>query len=206
LRALETKPFSRVGSSAELSVDVRVLAATHRDLELMVTAGDFRQDLLYRLNAVVIEVPALRDRPDDIDALTDAFLLEFTRSTKVKRGISTDARRFLRGYRWPGNVRELKNVIERAAALSRSEVIEPSDLPRSVHIPMPGPAAGSAPPSSSGASDVPNLRFKDRLREFEAELIRQALERAEGNRAKTADLLGLPLRTLNHKMKSLGIK
>jgi two-component system, NtrC family, response regulator AtoC len=210
LRVLETKTFSRVGSTAELSVDVRVLAATHRDLEHMVGNGNFRQDLLYRLNAVVIEVPPLRERPDDVDALTDAFLLEFSRSSKLQRAISPDARRCLRIYRWPGNVRELKNVIERAAVLCRSNVIEPADLPRSVHMPAPAPvpAAGSSPPSSSGSEPpgASNLPFKDRMREFEAELIRQALERSDGNRTKTAELLGLPLRTLNHKMKSLGIK
>ncbi|HEV8245112.1 MAG TPA: sigma-54 dependent transcriptional regulator, partial [Polyangiaceae bacterium] len=206
LRVLESGSFSRVGSSSEIKVDVRVVAATHRSLEEMVVAGRFREDLLYRLNAVVIEVPPLRGRSDDIDALCDAFLAEFSRSAKLERTISEDARQRLRRYAWPGNVRELKNVIERASVLCAAGSIEIEDLPKALQRnsdtePTLPPLAEEGESQATGS-----LALKDRVRGFEAELIRDALGRAQGNRSKAAGLLGIPLRTLNHKMKQLGIK
>jgi two-component system, NtrC family, response regulator AtoC len=203
LRVLETKTFSRVGSAMEVRVDVRVLAATHRDLETMIAEGTFRRDLFYRLNTVVIEVAPLRRRTSDIEPLAELFLTEIEKKHGQRRTLSDDARACLRGYDWPGNVRELKNVIERAAVLCRSTQIDPQDLPEFVSNPsavhVQRSLATLPPPEAA-------LALKDRVRDFEAQLIREALEGASGDRTLTAEMLGIPLRTLNHKIKLLGVR
>jgi two-component system, NtrC family, response regulator AtoC len=206
LRVLDTGRFSRIGSTTELTVDVRVITATHRNLENMVAAGSFREDLFYRLNAVVIEIPPLRERPGDIDVLAETFLREFARTAKLERRLSEATRRCLREYRWPGNVRELKNVIERSAALSRSDVIEPEDLPKALQRPIDASTVETLPPRTSDTLEIPppdQAALRDRMKDFEARLIKDALERANGNRAAAAKLLGIPLRTFNHKLKAL---
>ncbi len=129
LRVLEGHPFERVGGSKPIRVDVRVIAATNRDLERDVAEGRFRRDLFFRLRVLEIVVPALRKRPDDILELADHFLNKFKSETGRKiLGFSPDAMERLISYRWPGNIRELKNVIERAVVLCRGDYIEPDDL------------------------------------------------------------------------------
>jgi two-component system response regulator AtoC len=203
LRVLETKRFSRVGGTEEVEVDVRVVAATHRDLEKMVEAGGFRLDLLYRLNTMVLRVPPLRERAEEIDALADLFLEEARVATGTAiRGFDAPARGLLRGYAWPGNVRELRNVIERAVLVCSGEMIGKGDLGERLARPSVLPPADqelTAPNAAAGD-------FKDRVQRYETDLILDALKRSSGNQTQAAKILGMPLRTLVHKMKGYGIR
>jgi DNA-binding NtrC family response regulator/pSer/pThr/pTyr-binding forkhead associated (FHA) protein len=202
LRVLETKRLSRVGAAAEIDVDVRVLGATHRDLDAMVASGDFRQDLLFRLNAMTLHVPPLRERPEDVEPLAEQFLAEAARdNATVVRDLDPEARRLLRTYVWPGNVRELRNEIERATVVCSGDIITAEDLSERVR--------GTAGPVGDTGPTVPpqsDSDFKDRVKQYEIELILDALRRAEGNQTQAAKLLRMPLRTLVHKIKSYGIK
>jgi two-component system, NtrC family, response regulator AtoC len=205
LRVLETKRVMRVGGHKEIEVDVRVIAATHRDLEAMVEAGRFRQDLLYRLNTMTLRIPPLRERVDEIKPLAERFLREA--SQKAGSGVKTiDAKALeaLEAYSWPGNVRELRNVIERAVVLAEGKSIQLADLTEKVRggsrakteldsMPPPGEEAGSAD-------------YRERVRKFETELILRALHKANGNQTEAAKALNLPLRTLVHKIQTYGIK
>ena len=206
LRVLETKRVTRVGATDEIPADVRVVAATHRDLEAMVAQGQFRQDLLYRLNTMVMRIPPLRERPEEIEALAELFAKEASRESGGRvRGIDAgEARERLRAYAWPGNVRELRNVIERAVVVCGGETIGLEDLPERIRSDAPEPTA-SAPPGALPPAD-PDADFKDRVRQYETQLILDALERAGGNQTQAAKLLRMPLRTLVHKLKQYGIK
>ncbi len=222
LRVLETKRLVRVGGDREIAVDVRVVAATHRDLEEMCQAGAFRTDLFYRLHGVTIALPPLRERPDEIRALTDAFLREASRENgRAIRGIDEAATNALLRWRWPGNVRELKNVIERAVVVARGDVVTIADLPDRMREATPagdrasGPPAQlpSAPPPSPPVTMTdadPTLDYKERLRRemqrYERQLIVDALARANGNVTAAAQALKIPVRTLTHKMQALSIK
>ncbi|MBI2892064.1 MAG: sigma 54-interacting transcriptional regulator [Deltaproteobacteria bacterium] len=204
LRVIETKRLMRVGSTHEIEVDVRVLAATHRDLEAMCSAGTFRWDLLYRLNTMTLDVPPLRERTEEIAPLADRFLAEAVRvSQGTARSISPEALALLVRYHWPGNVRELRNVIDRAVVIATGEVIGPLDLSDRVRglgaAPEPSPAG--APTDDGGGAD-----FKDRIRTYETELILDALRRTGGNQKEAANLLRMPIRTLAHKLLAYGIK
>jgi DNA-binding NtrC family response regulator len=204
LRVLETRRLMRVGGTEEIEVDVRVVAATHRDLEAMVGAGTFRQDLYYRLNTITLEVPPLRDRREDLDALVERFLDEASRATGGRaRGIDDDARALLRAHAWPGNVRELRNVIERAVVISVGDRVGVADLPDALRRPVASSRRGDSEPSIDEASDSD---FRDRVRAYETQLILDALERSQGNQTAAAKLLRMPLRTLVHKMKAYGIR
>ena len=206
LRVLESKKVTRVGGVRELDVDVRVVAATHRDLEAMCDAGQFRRDLLYRLNAVTLMLPPLRERREEIEPLVRAFIAECNReSQKNVRAVDPAVwERFAR-YGWPGNVRELKNVVERAVVIARGDVLVADDLPERIR------GTTEAPPAAvpAGALDG-NVDFKDRIRlqtqRYETDLIVEALRRTGGNQTEAAKLLAMPVRTLAHKMKELGIK
>ncbi len=203
LRVLETKRFSRVGGTEEVEVDVRVVAATHRDLEKMVEAGAFRLDLLYRLNTMVLRVPPLRERAEEIDALADLFLEEArVEAGTAARAFDPGARALLRSYAWPGNVRELRNVIERAVLVCSGELIGKSDLGERLARPSVPPLSDEEPTFTSAAAGD----FKDRVQRYETELILDALKRSGGNQTQAAKVLGMPLRTLVHKMKSYGIR
>ena len=204
LRVLETKRFSRVGSSKEVEVDVRLLAATHRDLEQMASEGDFRRDLLYRLNAMTLGIPPLRQRPGDIEPLARHFLAQANRDNDRKiRDIGPTARDLLRAYSWPGNVRELRNAIERAVVIASLDVIGPGDLPETIRAQMP--ALQAAPPTAAAPEPEGPIDLRDELARVEADMIRRALREADGNRSKAAAALGLPVRTLTYKLHSLGI-
>jgi DNA-binding NtrC family response regulator len=241
LRVLETRKLRRVGATSEIEVDVRILAATHRDLEEMASRGDFRSDLLYRLSGVSITIPPLRARTDEIEPLCHAFL---RRASKANgRGIhevEPSALDLLRAYPWPGNIRELRNAIERAVVLAQNDRITVEDLPERVRnhaeppleggdkLPQGGsvgrssetsvpdidmratlpPRASSAPPPSSepeeadlGADDL-----RTKLERYEIRIIVEALNACSGNQRIAAERLGLPLRTLVHKMAKLGIR
>ena len=214
LRVLETDRVVRVGSSKEVEVNVRVIAATHRDLEAMCVAGTFRLDLLYRLNAMTLVIPPLRQRPEDILPLAERFLERASQDNGVSiRGIDPEAADLLASYSWPGNVRELRNVIERAVVIAEDDAITARELPERIRTavrlsaPVIEPLDGHereesglspAPPDSGDA-------LKKRLHRYEAELIMSALRDAGGNRTEAAQRLGMPRRTLVHKLKVLGI-
>jgi two-component system response regulator AtoC len=208
LRVLETKKVTRVGGEKEIEVDVRVIAATHRDLEGMAHAGAFRQDLWYRLNTVTLRVPPLRERVDEIRLLAERFLKEARRQAGGDvRSIDPRALAALESYAWPGNVRELRNVIERAVVLATGSTITAEDLTERVRggtrsaAPEPEPEPEAEPDPADEPGD-----YKEHVRRYEAELILRALHKFDGNQTAAARALNLPLRTLVHKIQSYGIK
>ncbi|HEY6038348.1 MAG TPA: sigma 54-interacting transcriptional regulator, partial [Kofleriaceae bacterium] len=201
LRVLETKKVTRVGGDREIAVDVRVIAATHRDLEAMVEAGLFRQDLLYRLNTMTLRLPPLRERVEEIRPLAERFLKEAAKQAGSDvKGLEPDALAALERYPWPGNVRELRNAIERAVVLAESKLIGVADLgERITH------AQEAAALPSTDDDEVPR-DYREHLRKYEAQLIVRALHKHGGNQTEAAKALGLPLRTLVHKLGLYGIK
>jgi two-component system, NtrC family, response regulator AtoC len=200
LRVLETKKVTRVGGEEEIEVDVRVMAATHRDLEGMALAGAFRQDLWYRLNTVTLRIPPLRERVDEIRPLAERFLREARKQAGADvRAIDPRALAALEGYGWPGNVRELRNVVDRAVVLAEGSTITPGDLTDRVRGGSRVLAAEAEPADEPGD-------YKQHVRRYEAELILRALHKYNGNQTEAARALNLPLRTLVHKIQSYGIK
>ena len=195
LRFLQEKEFERLGSNTPLRVDVRIIAATHCDLEAAVRQRTFREDLYYRLVVVPIFLPPLRERPGDIPPLIDHFLRKVCeREGKEMPGISPEARDFLLSYDYPGNVRELENMVERAVVLSRRGVITLEDFP----LPLrEGGTSDHAQQESALPSAVANL---------ERDKILQALQGHRGNQTQTAQSLGISERALRYKMKKYGIK
>jgi transcriptional regulator with PAS, ATPase and Fis domain len=201
LRVLETKKLTRIGGDKEIDVDVRVIAATHRDLEAMVETGKFRQDLLYRLNTITLRIPPLRERVDEIRPLAERFLKEARRQMGSDvRAIEPDALDALDGYAWPGNVRELRNVIERAVVLAEGKSITLADLTERVR-------GGARPPEPEAVETAEaSGDYKEHVRRYETELLLRALRKHDGNQTEAAKSLGLPLRTLVHKIQTYGIK
>jgi len=188
LRVLQDGAFERVGSSRTIQVDVRIIAATHRNLEEEVRQGRFRQDLFYRLNVVTIEIPPLRERAEDIPLLTQYFLQKFAQAdAKVVEGISPKAQQILNRYSWPGNVRELENVIERAVSLCQGKIIEPEDLPPRLIESYEGQSRLEIPIGLS-------------LEEIERLVIRKTLEKTGGDKKTAARLLGISLSGLYNKL------
>jgi DNA-binding NtrC family response regulator len=201
LRVLETKKVTRVGGDKEIDVDVRVIAATHRDLDAMVEAGRFRQDLLYRLNTMTLRIPPLRERVDEIRPLAERFLRETCKQAGADvRTIDPQALAALEAYGWPGNVRELRNAIERAVVLAEGKTIVLADLTDRIR----GGARAHVPDPEQQA-EIPT-DYKENVRRYEAELIVRALHKHDGNQTEAARALGLPLRTLVHKIQTYGIK
>jgi len=199
LRVLETKKVMRVGGNKEIDVDVRVVAATHRNLEAMVTAGQFRQDLLYRLNTMTLQIPPLRERVDEIRPLAERFLKDArVQAGSDVRTIDPQAVAALEAYSWPGNVRELRNAIERAVVLAEGKAITLADLTDRIR-------SRSIPVAEHDIESLPT-DYKDHLRKYEVELILRALHKHDGNQTETAKALNLPLRTLVHKIQTYGIK
>jgi DNA-binding NtrC family response regulator len=223
LRVLESKTITRVGATKELAVDVRVIAATHRDLQRMVEQGRFREDLLYRLNAMTLEIPPLRARPEDLPVLAQRFLSEAAeRNGMPMPSLSAEAMSLLAAHRWPGNVRELKNVIERAVVICESAVIGVEDLPLHLLGQRPASSSGDAagPAVASPASALPPALgksvalsldqagedFRSIMERLEAEVLTEALRQSDWNQTKAARLLQMPLRTLVHKLKSHNLR
>jgi len=201
LRVLQERSFERVGANETTAVDVRVVAATHRDLERKVADGTFREDLFYRLNVVAIAVPPLRDRRADIAPLAEHFAEEL--SLAAGRGrvpISDTVHARLRAHRWPGNIRELRNVIERALVLCDGEITEADLPPELVDGPVGGPGDGEAvAPASAGG-------FHAQVEGFRRRLIVEALQQSGGNRTEAAAALGLQRTYLSRLIRQLGIR
>ena len=194
LRFLQEREFERVGGIKPISVDVRIIAATNRDLENALQTGQFRADLFYRLNVVPIALPPLRQRRADIPVLAAYFLQRFAVETKKRfTDISPDAAESLLTYDWPGNVRELANVIERAVVLGQGPELTLLDLPVNVVSAAPGPAIESS-------------NYHDAVDAYRRELIAKTLEQAQGSRAAAAKMLGLQRTYLSRLIKSLGIE
>ncbi|MEZ4279315.1 MAG: sigma-54 dependent transcriptional regulator [Myxococcota bacterium] len=206
LRAIQEEEIRPVGDSKSQSVDVRVIAATARDLAREIEAGRFREDLFYRLNVVRLEVPPLRTRRKDIPLLVDHFLGRFRVAlAKNVRRVSDPALELLVAYDWPGNVRELENLIERAVILSDGDVVEVAALPAAVQLGAPGRSAAGASAGNEPGSEA-DLSMRRARREFEADLIRRALARTGGNRTHAARLLEISHRALLYKLKDYDIR
>jgi len=211
LRVLETKRVTRVGSTGEVEVDTRVLAATNRDLAAMSGAGEFREDLLYRLDAMALKVPPLRERLEEIEALAERFVRQANEANGCAIGrIAPPVLELLRRYAWPGNVRELRNVVERAVVIAQGTTIEVEDLPERIRqLGGRTDLAGGPLPlrGEATATDQPDdIDLRGEVARFEVEHIVGALERHGWDRKAAAQSLGLPVRTLSHKMQSHGIK
>jgi len=212
LRVLDTKRINRLGSTKEIEVDVRLIAATHRDLSAMVREGLFRSDLLYRINTVTLEIPPLRERKGEIEKLAEHFLQTMGKNHKSGvRAIHLETLAYLKQYNWPGNVRELRNVIERACAICRSDKLCPEDLPRELRQKPPGTLGHMAKCFSISASLSPELdeygqSFKERIEAYELHIINEALKECGGNRTHTAKQLKMPRRTLVRKLKAYSIE
>jgi two-component system NtrC family response regulator len=192
LRVLQEREFERVGSSRPVKVDVRLLAATHRNLETLVREGRFRDDLYYRINVVTIQLPPLRERREDLPLLIDHFLRAFAdKNGKHIRGLTREAREALLRYDYPGNVRELENLIERAVVLTRDDVVGLTDLPLTLD------AQASEPEGGAGLVAA--------VEGLERRMIREALAKADGIQTRAAELLGIGGRVLRYKLKKYGL-
>ncbi|MBI2562864.1 MAG: sigma-54-dependent Fis family transcriptional regulator [candidate division NC10 bacterium] len=199
LRVLQERQFERLGGNRTLAVSVRILAATHRDLEQAMRDGTFREDLYYRLNVVTIQIPPLRERREDIPPLLDHFLRKFAeKNRRAVTGLTAAARDALLRYDYPGNVRELENLVERAGLLTRGQVIDLPDLPVTLR-------PGERGPAESGTLGVPP-RLPDLLAGIEREAIRAALERHGGVQTQAAAELGISERVLRYKMRKHGLE
>jgi len=197
LRFLQEREFYRIGRNKPVKVNVRIIAATNRNLEELIQEKTFREDLYYRLNVINIEVPPLRDRFDDIPDIINSFLTRYACNYDNRKLIfSENAMRLLIEYNWPGNVRELENIIESLLALAPNDIISEDDLPHKLktlhHEILPTAFAGS-------------LNFEDAEKEFESEIILKALKKTNWVQTRAADLLGISRRILKYKMDKLGI-
>ncbi len=206
LRVLQESEVRPVGESRSEKVDVRVVAATLRDLQRLVEKGEFREDLFFRLNVVQLKVPPLRDRRDDVPLLAAAFLARFNRDFNREppiSGLSPEAEQMLSSYAWPGNVRELENAMERAVLLADGTLIAPENLPEKLWAARPAPAAspGLALPSPESMQ----YSLKRAIEAVEAQFIRAALRQTRGNRTRAAELLEISHRALLYKIKDYGI-
>ena len=195
LRVLQEKEFDPVGSARTIKVDIRVIAATNRDLEKDVKDGRFREDLYYRLNVVPIVMPPLRERKEDISPLTDYFLALYgEKNRKSLKGISGKALDLLVRYDWPGNIRELENCVERAVIMAREEVIVPADFPPQIQV-----------LSREEGTNGFNFPSGISLEEMERALIVKTLAETDGNRTRASEILGINRRTLQNKLKQYGL-
>src|ERR1700726_4240103 len=194
LRVLQEREFERLGGTRLVKVDVRLIAATNKDLREALEQGTFREDLYYRLNVVPIDIAPLRERKQDIPDLVNLFVSRFTgESGKPVEGITPEAMRILVNYHWPGNVRELQNIIERACALGKGSVLEPSDIHLDVR---------AAKASNGFVGFLPDGMT---LEQWEDEMVQEALRRANGNKSQAARLLGLSRNALRYRLSKIGI-
>jgi Nif-specific regulatory protein len=192
LRVLQEREFERVGGEKTIKVDVRLLAATSRNLEDLVSKGGFREDLFYRLNVVPIFMPPLRERREDIPQLVEFFLKKYNDENNKEVSFSPDVLRILVDFNWPGNVRELENTIERLVVMSGSNNIRPSDLPISLKLP-------------SHEDILQRESLKAGIQDIEKSSILDALEKTGWIQAKAARLIGLTPRQIGYKMKKYGL-
>ncbi len=197
LRVVQEERIRRLGDSKDIEVNVRLIAATHRDLSADVKAGRFREDLFYRINVLLIHIPPLRNRREDVNLLIDHFILRNNARLGTRsRGVSTEARKLLLEYAWPGNVRELENTVERAMVLAETDLIEVGDLPERIRDALDPVQVHLA----SG-----ELSIKRTAAAIEQILIRRALQKTKGNRTRAADLLEISHRALLYKIKDYKI-
>jgi two-component system response regulator PilR (NtrC family) len=218
LRVLQDRRFRRLGGTEEVKADIRVIAATNQNLEQMVAEGRFREDLFYRINVILIHLPPLRERQEDIPLLAEHFLTKYaTLMEKPVRSLSHDAHTLLAAYAWPGNVRELENAIERAVALEQTPVVLPESLPTHVRAggangaSLRDPVAGDAPPTAeSDTGGLPALGdgfdLEARGEDFYRHYIALALERAGGVQTKAAELLGMSFRSFRYYAKKFNLR
>ncbi len=196
LRALQFGQIERIGGNTQVSLDVRIVSATNRNLEEMIGRGAFREDLLYRLNVVTVQLPPLRQRKSDIPVLVDAFILKYAGlNGRTTHGISREALDALMRHDFPGNVRELENIIQRAVVLARDEILTTRDLPPSLVQPATSERAASAPQDAVVPGDL-----NARVEALEQAMITEALAQAGGNQVRAAELLGISERTLRYKL------
>jgi two-component system response regulator HydG len=196
LRVLESRTFRRVGGTRDIPVNVRVIAATNRDLEKDVAEGRFREDLFYRLHVFPIHLPPLRQRPADIPVLAMHFLGLFNQTLKKSvQGFAAEAMELMINYRWPGNVRELKNIVERAAVLTKKEIVGAELLPREISGSVSGNNGGNGLPGTS----------KRTLNDMERDYIMSVLREENHNRTRAAKVLGISRSTLHEKLRRYGI-
>jgi transcriptional regulator with PAS, ATPase and Fis domain len=194
LRVLQEREFERLGGTRTIKVDVRLIAATNRDLRAALEQGAFREDLYYRLNVVPIDIPPLREHKEDIPDLANLFLARHAQqSSKHLTGIAPEALRKLTEFHWPGNVRELENIIERACALARGPVVEGADIQL------------DSTRSRAHDAQAPLLPEGKTLDQWEDEIIREAYRRAGGNKSQAARLLGLSRNALRYRLEKIGI-
>jgi DNA-binding NtrC family response regulator len=194
LRVLEERAFERVGGAKTLQVDVRLVAATNRNLKKLVNEGKFRDDLFYRLSVVAVDLPPLRERREDIPLLARTFLDEFSRENgKQVREVTPEALNMLLAYEWPGNVRELRNVVEQMVVLARAERLTVRDVPSQVR-------------DGADLTKISVVRTGMTVEEAERQLIVQALKETDGNRTQAARKIGISRRTLHRKLKQYGLE
>ncbi len=197
LRVLQDKEFERLGGTKTLKVDVRLVAATNRDLRAALEEGTFREDLYYRLNVVAIDIPPLRDHKEDVPALANFFLERFAREAgKPLQTITPAALNLLMNYHWPGNIRELENSIQRGVALSSGPALDAADFHLDDRPPHDASDSGSA---------VPILPPGMTLEKWEEEIIREAVQRANGNKSQAARALGLSRNALRYRLSKMGV-
>ncbi len=201
LRVFQERRLRPLGGNAEVPIDVRVIAATNKDLQSEISRGQFREDLFYRIAVITIDLPPLRERAEDIDLLAYHFLRQYAEKTgKRVFGITREALHCLESYRWPGNVRELENTIERAVALETTDQIQLERLPEAVVL-------NQVLPSGSDVFELPQQAFDLQafMADAERSLICQALKRSDGNQTVAAQYLGLTKPSLRHRIRALAI-
>jgi DNA-binding NtrC family response regulator len=205
LRALQEHEIVPVGSETPVKVDVRIIAATHRDIGALVRAGKFREDLYYRLNVVTLQLPPLRDRKQDIPLLMDHFLRELTeRHGRGPVAVDAEAQHRLLAYDWPGNIRELQNVLERALVLAEQDVIGPEHLPAEVR-PGGGQPDPPAPDADEASAMGPSVNALLSLEEVERRHVLRVLEATGGSREEASRILGISRRTLTRMVQRWGL-
>ena len=201
LRAIEEKRIERLGGGETMDVDVRILCATHRDLVQAVSDSEFREDLYYRINVVAVEIPPLRDRREDVDALLSHFGKTFAEKYRIQwNGFTDAAREKLRSYPWPGNVRQLRNIVERCVVLSLKGAIDVAELPAEIL------AATPAQKQDPGIADLGQLPYEEARAAFERNYLMEVLQRHGGNLSRAAAAMGIHRQTLQYKLKQLGLR
>jgi len=208
LRVLQERKFRRVGGTEEVDADIRIIAATNRDLSKLVASGQFREDLYYRINVIPVHLPSLRERAEDIPVLAEHFVAKFAEQMKKEiTSISGAAIARLVAYSWPGNVRELENAIERAVALERTPSILPESLPEVVRNAAPADGSPVAQVATrSNALPEKGFDLEQHVQHLEREYIAEALRRSGGVKVKAAELLGMSFRSFRYYMKKYDLK